>query len=201
MSLSIVPDGVSSMMRFATVLMNSWSWLAKRILPLNATKLLLKALDTFQVQVVGWSIKNQTVGILQLHTGNHTSHLFTTGEYVYFLQYFLTAEEHSAQVALHGYLIILEPYWLNQSTKVLIAFKELCIVEWEIGCCDGNTPLVFTCISLSVAIDDFKESGHRFWIMREEYYLFALFDIEVYVIEKYSSVLVACASNASTSRI
>ena len=163
----------------------------KKNIALECHQVVVESLDTFQVQVVGWSIKNQTVGILQLHTGNHTSHLFTTGEYVYFLQYFLTAEEHSAQVALHGYLItwtiLTQPIY-----QVLIAFKELCIVEWEIGCCDGNTPLVFTSISLSVAIDDFKESGHRFWIMREEYYLFALFDIEVYVIEKYSSVLVAC---------
>ena len=39
----MVPFGVSSMMRLATVCMNSWSWLEKRMLPLNATKLLLKA--------------------------------------------------------------------------------------------------------------------------------------------------------------
>ena len=43
MSLSMVPFGVSSMMRSATVLMNSWSWEAKSILPLKVIRLLLNA--------------------------------------------------------------------------------------------------------------------------------------------------------------
>ena len=39
----MMPFGVSSMMRLATVWMNSWSWLENRMFPLNDCNVLLNA--------------------------------------------------------------------------------------------------------------------------------------------------------------
>ena len=40
-------------------------------------QVVVERLDRFEVQVVGWSVENQAVGIAELHAGNHTTHLFT----------------------------------------------------------------------------------------------------------------------------
>ena len=43
-------------------------------------QVIVESLDRFQVEVVGRSIQNQAVRIAELHTGNHTTHLFTSGK-------------------------------------------------------------------------------------------------------------------------
>ncbi len=56
LSLSMVPLGVSSMMRLQTVCINSWSWLERRILPLKPWSVLLKAcIDSRSRWLVGES--------------------------------------------------------------------------------------------------------------------------------------------------
>ena len=51
-----MPFGVSSMMRLATVWMNSWSWLENRMFPLNDCNVLLNAwMDSKSRWLVGVS--------------------------------------------------------------------------------------------------------------------------------------------------
>ena len=45
---------------------------------LECHQVVVESLDAFQVQVVGWGVENQAVGVLQLHSGYHTSHLLAS---------------------------------------------------------------------------------------------------------------------------
>ena len=50
---------------------------SKEYITLIELQVIVECLDRFQVEVVGRSIEDQAVGIAELHTGNHTTHLFT----------------------------------------------------------------------------------------------------------------------------
>ena len=50
---------------------------SEKYITLVELQVVVERLDRFQVQVVGWSVKNQAVRITELHAGNHTTHLFT----------------------------------------------------------------------------------------------------------------------------
>ena len=77
----------------------------KQDVALERDEVVVEGLNAFQVQVVGGSVQNQTVGILQLHTGDHTTHLLTTGEHIHMFQHVLFLEQHTAEERLHRYLV------------------------------------------------------------------------------------------------
>ena len=138
--------------------------------------------------MVGRSIQNQTVGILQLHTGNHTTHLLTSGEYIHLLQHLLAAKEHTTQELLEVNLVALAE--LSQPVnQVQLALEELRIVQWQIGRGDGNAPVVGSCLSLAVAVDNLKEGCHSSGVVTQEYHLVTLLYGEADIVKQDCSVL------------
>ena len=69
----MVPRGVSSMMRSATVLMNSWSCEANRMLPLNEIRLLLNACIDSKAQAVANCHVHLLVILLGKYAGKATT--------------------------------------------------------------------------------------------------------------------------------
>ena len=78
---------------------------SKEYIALKGNKVVVERLNGLKVKVVGRRIENETVGILELHTRNHTPHLLTTREYLYFLLNLFLLEEHASEEALHHDLI------------------------------------------------------------------------------------------------
>ena len=123
-------------------------------------QVVVESLNRFQVQVIGRSIQNQTVRIAELHTCNHTTHLFTSGKYADFLQYLFAGEQHTSEETLHVYFVTFAE--LAQPVhQIEISVEEVRIVNGQIGRCDGHTPVELSGIRLHVSVDDFEESGHR----------------------------------------
>ena len=119
-------------------------------------QVVVKRLDTFHVQVVGGRVKNQAVRIAQLHTRNHATHLFAPREHVHLLQNILVLEEHATEECLEVHFVTFSI--LHQPVKhVEVGIEEGRVVKREVCGCDSHTPVVSTFISLTVAIDDFKE--------------------------------------------
>ena len=105
------------------------------------------------------------------------------------LQYVLFLKQHSSQERLHGYLVTWSPL-AQPVNQIHFALEELGVIQWQIGGGDGNTPLVGTCIGLTVTVDNLEQGGHSLWIVREEYGLLSLLDGEVHVVEQYGTVAV-----------
>ena len=72
---------------------------------LERDEVIVESLNRLQIQVVGWCIQNQTVGIFQLHTGYHTTHLLTSAEHADLLLDVLVLEEHATQKRLHHHFV------------------------------------------------------------------------------------------------
>ncbi len=93
-----MPLGVSSMTRLATVcirmVVRSKQYDARKR---NAT--FVEALNAFQIEVDGWLVKNNAVGILQHHAADHAAHFFAPAQHGCFFQDIVAAEEHLAQKA------------------------------------------------------------------------------------------------------
>ena len=68
-------------------------------------QIIVECLDALEVEVVGWGIEDKAVGILQLHAGNHATHLLATGEDIGFLQDLLTTEKHTAEETLEVHFV------------------------------------------------------------------------------------------------
>ena len=68
-------------------------------------QVVVESLDAFQVQMVGGSVQDKAVGVLQLHACYHTTHLLAAGKNVHLLQYLFAREEHTSKEALEIYLI------------------------------------------------------------------------------------------------
>ena len=51
---------------------------SKEYIALEGNEVVIEGLNGLQVKVVGRRIENETVGILELHTRNHTPHLLAT---------------------------------------------------------------------------------------------------------------------------
>ena len=106
---------------------------------LEAFKVVVEGLDRLHVEVVGRRVENQAVGIAQLHTGNHTTHLFTTRKHVDLLEDFLVFEEHTSEerfeIHFVAFAILREPV-----EHIEVCVEELCVVEWQISRSDGDAP-------------------------------------------------------------
>ena len=123
-------------------------------------QVIVESLDRFQIEVVGRSIQNQAVRIAELHTGNHTTHLFTSGKYTYFLQHFFAGEEHTSEETLHVHFVAFTK--LTQPVhQVEVCVEEVRIVKRQVGRCDGHPPVELSGIRLHVSVDDFEEGSHR----------------------------------------
>ena len=77
----------------------------KENISFESDEIIIESLNRLKVEVVGWCIEDETVGILQLHPCYHTTHLLTTREDIYFLLNLFLLEEHTTKEALHHHLI------------------------------------------------------------------------------------------------
>ena len=160
---------------------------SKEDIALELNQVVVESLNRFQIEVVGRCVENQTVGILQLHTSNHTTHLLTTREHVDMLQHIFFLEKHTTEERLHGDLVAGSPL-AEPVYKVHLALEEISIVEGQVGGGDSDTPLISTSLCLAVAIDNLEESGHSLGVMREEHGLLPLLDGEVHIVEEYGAI-------------
>ena len=123
-------------------------------------QVVVECLNRFQVQMVGRSVQNEAVGIAQLHTGNHTTHLFTSGEYAYFLQHLFAGEKHTAEEAFHIYLVafskLAQPVY-----QIQVGIEEVGVIQRQVSSGDGYPPVEGPCIRFHVSVDNFEESSHR----------------------------------------
>ena len=90
---------------------------------LKLHQVVVEGLDAFEVEMVGGSVENEAVGIFELHSCNHTSHLLTTAEHVHLLLHILVLEEHTSEEALHLHLVALA-ILAEPIHKVEVALEE-----------------------------------------------------------------------------
>ena len=151
-------------------------------------QVVVECLDALEVEMVGGGVEDKAVGILQLHAGNHTTHLLATREDIGLLQHLLATEEHTTKEALEVHLVafakLAEPV-----DEVEVGVEELGIVEGQVGGGDGNAPIEAAGMGLAVAIDDLEEGGHGARVAAEEDDLVALLDVEVHIAEEYGAIL------------
>ena len=137
--------------------------------------------------MVGWSIQNQTVRITQLHTGNHTTHLLTSGKHIHFLQYFLSGKQHTPQETFHidfvTFAKLTQPIY-----QIQITFKEIRIIQRQISRSNSNAPREFTSLRSTISIDYFKKSSHGTRITAQKDNLISFFYIKIHIIEQYHTV-------------
>jgi len=160
----------------------------KEDITLIKLQVIVECLNGFQVQVVGRSIENQAVGITELHTGNHTTHLFTTRKDIGLLQHFFTTEEHTSQETLHVDFIAFTEL-AQPIHQVQVVFEERGIVHRQVSRSNGYPPREGTCIRLTVFVDDFEEGGHGTWVTAQEYNLVTLFYIEAHITEEHFAII------------
>ena len=109
--------------------------------------------------MIGRSIQNQTVGIAQLHTRNHTTHLLATRQYACFLQHLFAGEKHTAEEALHVHLIALAK--LAQPVyQIQIRIEESGVVQRQVSRGNRNAPAECSRIRLHVLVDNLEQGGH-----------------------------------------
>ena len=101
---------------------------AEEHIALVELQVVVECLDALEVEMVGGCVEDEAVGILQLHAGNHTTHLLASGEDIGLLQHLLATEEHTAEETLEVYFVafakLAEPI-----DEVEIGVEELGIVE------------------------------------------------------------------------
>ena len=123
-------------------------------------QVVVERLDRFQVQMVGRSVQNEAVGIAQLHTGNHTTHLLTSREYAYFLQHLFAGEKHTAEEAFHIYLVAFSE--LTQPIyQIQVGIEEVGVIQRQISSRDSHSPVEMPCIRFHISVNDLKQSCHR----------------------------------------
>ena len=122
-------------------------------------QVIVECLDGFQVKVVGRRIQNETVGITQLHTRNHATHLLATRQYACFLQHLFAGEKHTAEETLHIYLIALAKL-AQPVNQIQIRIKESGVVQRQISGGNRNTPVESSRIRLHISVDNLEQSGH-----------------------------------------
>src|SRR6476659_11182455 len=57
----------------------------------------IKALNAFQVKMICWLIKNNTIRILQHHATDHTPNFFTPAQYFCFFHDVVATEKHFSE--------------------------------------------------------------------------------------------------------
>ena len=77
----------------------------EKYITLERDQVIVESLDALKVEVVGGRVEDKTVGVLQLHSRNHATHLLASGEHIDFLLDFFLTEKHTTQVGFHRHLI------------------------------------------------------------------------------------------------
>ena len=130
------------MTRLATVCINWWSWVAKRITTLEVDQTIVEGSDGLQVQVVGGLVQQQHIGAGQHHTGEHTAHLLAARQHLDRLERFIAGKEHTAQEAPEVALVVVGRILAEPLDEVEVtAIKELVVILGEIGLAGADTPL------------------------------------------------------------
>ena len=122
-------------------------------------QIVVECLDALEIEVVGGRVQNEAVGILQLHTGNHASHLLASTEHVGLLQHLFATEEHAAEEALEVDLVALAEL-AEPIHQVEVGVEESGVVQRQVGGGDGHAPIELAGMGLAVAVDDFEQGGH-----------------------------------------
>ena len=127
---------------------------------LDGLQAIIQGGDGLQIQVVGGLIQQEHVGPGQHHSGQHTPHLLSAGEYLDRLIHLISREEHPAQespeVLLLGIVgVLAQP--LHQ--VVLTALEVGRVVLGEIGEGGGLSPLHCPLVGLHLAGQDLKQGG------------------------------------------
>ena len=123
-------------------------------------QIVIECLNRLQVEMIGRSIENQTVGIAQLHTGNHTTHLLASRKNTNFFQYFLTGEKHTPQKTFHVHLVAFA-ILAQPVDQIQIGIEIFGIVQRKISGSNRHSPVEMPGIGFHMPVDDLKESGHR----------------------------------------
>ena len=154
----------------------------------EALQVVVECLNRLHVEVVGGRVEDETVGIAQLHAGDHATHLFTSREDVDLLENFFVFEEHAAEEGLEIHLIAFAV--LREPVEhVQVGVEKLGVVERQIGRGDRHAPAVSTGSRLLVAVDDLEKCGHSAGIVADEHHLFLLFDLEAHLVEEHGTVV------------
>ena len=154
---------------------------------LETYKVVVECLDALQVEVVGRCVKDETVGVLELHACYHTTHTFASGQHIDLLHNLFAGEQHSSEEALH-YDFIARTILAEPVHEVLVAVEELRVVERQICRCDGNSPFVCAGIGLAIAVYYLEEGCHGFGIVAEEHHFFTFLYVEAHIVEQNCSV-------------
>ena len=137
--------------------------------------------------MVGRRIQNQAVGIEKLHTGNHTTHLFTSRKHIHLLHDFLTREQHTSQESFHLHFVALTI--LTQPVyQIQVAVEVIRIVERQISRCNRHTPVIMSSLRLTVTVYNLEQRSHGTRVVAQEYNLIAFLHGKVHVAEQNSSV-------------
>ena len=154
----------------------------------EALQVVVECLNRLHVEVVGGRVEDETVGIAQLHAGDHATHLFTSREDVDLLENFFVLEEHAPEEGLEIHLIAFAV--LREPVEhVQVGVEELGVVERQIGRGDCDAPAVGAGCGFLVAVDDLEQCGHGAGIVADEHHLFLLFDLETHLVEEHGSVV------------
>lgn len=68
-------------------------------------QIIVECLDAFHIQVVGRRVKNQAISIAELHSCNHTAHLFSSRQDVHLFENVFILEKHTSQESLEIHLV------------------------------------------------------------------------------------------------
>ncbi len=137
--------------------------------------------------MIGRCIQNQAIGIAQLHTCNHATHLLTSRQYACFLQHLLAGKQHTSQEALHVDFIAFTE--LAQPVhQIQVCIKECSIVQRQVSGGDSHTPVEGTRIRFHILVDNLEQSGHGTRVVRKEYNLVSLLYVEVDIAEQHRTI-------------
>ena len=114
--------------------------------------------------MIGRSIQNQTVGIAQLHTRNHTTHLLTARQYACFLQHLFAGEKHTAEETLHVYLIALAEL-AQPIYQIQVRIEEGGVIQRQVSGGNRYAPVESSRIRLHILVDNLEQGGHSTRIM------------------------------------
>lgn len=150
--LSIMPLGVSSMIRLGYGFDELVVMAGEQDVAFEQLQVVVESLDAFQVQMICRSVQNKTVGVFQLHAGYHTTHLLSSRKHVDFLHYLFSREQHSSEEALEVNFVAFTEL-AQPIHKVQIAFEEAGVVERQICRSNGHSPFVVASLCFTVTVE------------------------------------------------
>ena len=135
--------------------------------------------------MVGGGIQHEHVSSRgKHHFGDHTTHLFSPGEYRSALVYFLSTEEHTSEESLDIDVVGILSELPEPLYQVHIGIEEVGIIQRKIGFGNGLPPFECTRVGFAIVVDNLKKSRHGTRVAADENDLIALLYIEVEVLEK-----------------